>query len=75
MCREIRTPELIDQIRNFIRMSIDTISAQFDVSVGTVPTIIHEELKMQKIAQSLSQGWSKKIRMKYFVMTAGRWSS
>ena len=31
------------------RVSIETISAQFDVSVGTVHTIIHEELKMQKI--------------------------
>ena len=30
-------------------VSIETISAQFDVSVGTVPIIIHEELKMQKI--------------------------
>ena len=31
------------------RVSIETISAQFDVSVGTVHTIIHEELKMQRI--------------------------
>ena len=31
------------------RVSIETISAQFDVIVGTVYTIIHEELKMQKI--------------------------
>ena len=31
------------------RVSIETISAQFDVSVGTVQTIIREELKMQKI--------------------------
>ena len=30
-------------------MSIETISAQFDVSVGTVHTIIREELKMRKI--------------------------
>ena len=30
-------------------MSIETISAQFDVSVGTVHTIISEELKMRKI--------------------------
>ncbi len=29
-------------------MSIETISAQFDVSVGTVHTIIREELKMRK---------------------------
>ena len=31
------------------RVSIETISAQFDVSVGTVHTIIREELKMWKI--------------------------
>ena len=31
------------------RVSIETISAQFDVSVETVHTIIREELKMQKI--------------------------
>ena len=30
-------------------VSTETISAQFDVSVGTVHTIILEELKMQKI--------------------------
>ena len=51
--KEVRTPELIGQIKNFMDkdhcVSIETISAQFDVSVGTVHTIIHEELKMQKI--------------------------
>ena len=51
--KEVRTPELIGQIKNFMdkdrRVSIETISAQFDVSVGNVHTIIHEELKMRKI--------------------------
>ena len=51
--KEVRTPKLIGQIKNFMdkdsRVSIETISAQFDVSVGTVHTIICEELKMQKI--------------------------
>ena len=51
--KEIRTPELIGQIKNFMdkdhHVSIETISAQFDVSVGTVHTIIHKELKMRKI--------------------------
>ena len=51
--KEVRTPELIGQINNFMdkdrRVSIETISAQFDVSVGTVHTIIREELKMRKI--------------------------
>ena len=51
--KEFRTQELIGQIKNFMdkdsRVFIETISAQFDVSVGTVHTIIHEELKMWKI--------------------------
>ena len=51
--KEVRTPELIGQIKNFMdkdcRVSIQTISAQFDVSVGNVHTIICEELKMRKI--------------------------
>ena len=51
--KDDRTPELIGQIKNFMdkdrSVSIETISAQFDVSVGTVHTIIREELKMQKI--------------------------
>ena len=51
--KEVRTPELMGQIKNFMdkdhRVSIETISAQFDVSMGTVHTIIREELKMQKI--------------------------
>ena len=51
--KEVDTPELIGQIKNFMdkdrRVSIETISTQFDVSVGTGHTIIREELKMQKI--------------------------
>ena len=51
--KDVRTPELIGQIKNFMdkdrRGSIETISAQFDVSVGTVHIIIREELKMRKI--------------------------
>ena len=47
--KEVRTPELIGQIKNFMDkdrcVSIETISAQFDVSVGILHTIIHEELK------------------------------
>ena len=49
-CREVRTPELIGQIKNFMDkdrcVSIETISARFDVSVHT---IIRKELKMWKI--------------------------
>ena len=77
--KEVRTPELKGQIKNFIdkdhRVSIETISAQFDVSVGTVHIIIREELKMRKIRAKLSQGCSEKIRNKDVVMTAGRWLS
>ena len=51
--KEVRTPDLIGHIKNFMdkdrRVSIETISAQFDVSVGTVHTIIGLEMKMQKI--------------------------
>ena len=51
--KKVRTPELIGQIKNFMdkdrRVSIETVSAQFDVSVATVHTIIREELKMRKI--------------------------
>ena len=51
--KEVRTPELIGQIKDLIdkdcRVSVETISTQFDVSVRTVHTIIREELKMRKI--------------------------
>ena len=77
--KEVRTPKLIGQIKNFMdkdrRVSIETISAHFDVSVGTLHTMIYEELKMRRIYANLSQGWSEKIRKKDVVMTAGRWSS
>ena len=51
--KEVKTPELIGQIKNFMdkdpHVSIETISAQFDFSVGTAHIIIYEELKMRKI--------------------------
>ena len=51
--KEVRTPKLIGQIKNFMdkdcHVAIEIISAQFDVRVGTVHTIIHEELKIRKI--------------------------
>ena len=51
--KEVRKLELIGQEKNFMdkdrRVSIGTINSQFDISVGTVHTIIREELKMQKI--------------------------
>ena len=51
--KEDRTPELIGQIKNlkdkYHRVCIETISAKFEVSVGTVHTILRKELKMRKI--------------------------
>ena len=51
--KEVRTLELIGQIKNFMdkdrRVSIETLSAQFNVNMETVHTIIREELKMRKI--------------------------
>ena len=51
--KEVNTPELISQIKNFMdkdrRVSIDRIRVQFDISVATVHSIIPEELKMRKI--------------------------
>ena len=51
--KEVRTPEFIGQKKNFMDkdcpVSLEIISAQFDVNVGTVHTIIREELKVQKI--------------------------
>ena len=77
--KEVRTPELIGHIMNFMdkdrRVSIETICAQFDVSVGIVYTIIRKELKMRKICAKFVQGCSEKLRKKDDVMTAGRWSS
>ena len=77
--KEVRTPELIDQIKDFMDkgrcVSIETSSAHFDVSVGTVHTIICEVLKMQKICAKFSQECSEEIRKKDGVMTAGRWPS
>ena len=40
--KEVRTPNLIGQIKNFHRVSMEMISAQFHVCVGTVHTIIRE---------------------------------
>ena len=51
--KEVRSPELIGQITNFMDkvccVSIETISAQFDFSMGTVHINIRVELKTRKI--------------------------
>ena len=78
-CKEVSTPELIGQIKNFIDkdrcVSIETISAQFDVSVGTVHTIIREELKMQKICTKFVPRVLREDQKERRVLTAERWSS
>ena len=71
--KEVRTPELIGQIKNFMnedrRVSIETISAQFDVSVGTVHTIIRKKLKIRGICVKFFPGvlreYQKKRRYHY----------
>ena len=74
--KEVNPPELIGQIKIFMykdrRVSIETIRAQFGVSVGTVHTIICEELKMRKICPKFVP---RMLRKKDVVMTKGRWSS
>ena len=76
--KEVRTPELIGQIKNFMdkgrRVSIETFSAQFDVSVRTVQ-LFARNWRCGRFARSLSQGCLEKIRKKDVVMIAGRLSS
>ena len=73
--KEVRTPELIGQMKNFMdkdrRVSIDPISAQFDVNVGTVYTIISEELKTRKICTKFVPRVVREDQKKDVVMTAG----
>ena len=77
--KEVRTPELIGQIKNFMdkdrRVSIEIISVQFDVSVGTIHTIIHEELKMRKnCAKFVPRVLSEDEKERRFYDSGG-WSS
>ena len=55
--KKVRTPELIGQIKNFMDkdrcVTIEAISAQFVVNVGTILTINSEEVKMQEICVKL----------------------
>ena len=57
--KEVRTPELISQIKNFMdkdrHVSIETISTQFDVSVGTV----HNYSRGTEDAEDLRKVWPK----------------
>ena len=62
--KEVRTPELIGQIKNFmdkdLRVSIETISAQFDVSVVTVHTIIRDVEDLCKVCPKGAQRRSER---------------
>ena len=55
------------------RVSIETISAQFDVSVYT--ELFAKNWRCRGFTRCLSHGFSEKIRNKDVVMRAGRWSS
>ena len=55
------------------RVSIETISVQFDISVYT--QLFARNWKCGRFTRSLSQGCSEKIRKKDVVMTVGRCSS
>ena len=63
-CKEVRTPELIGQIKNLMnkdrRVSIETISAQFDVSVRTVHTIIEDAEDLREVCPKGAQRKSEK---------------
>ena len=67
--KEVRTPELIGQIKNIMDKdscaSIETISPQFAVSVGTVHKIIREELKMRKICAKFVPRISERKKMSW----------
>ena len=74
--KEVRTPELIGQIKNFMdkdrRVPIETSL----MSVWELHTqLFARNWRCGRFAQSLSQGCSEKIRKKDVVMKAGRSSS
>ena len=68
--KEVRTPELIGQIKNFMdkdcRVSIETISAQFDVSVGTVLTIICWTEDVEDLCEVYPKGAQRRSERKAF---------
>ena len=76
--KEVRTPELIGQIKNFtdkdLLVSIETIRAQFDIS-ELYTQLFARNWRCGRFARNLSQGCSEKIRKNDIVMTAGEWSS
>ena len=78
--KEVRTPKLIGQIKNFMDkdhcVSIETIWVHSLMSVWELYTqLFARNWRCGRFVPSLSQGSSEKIRKKDVVMTAGRWSS
>ena len=66
--KEVRTPELIDQIKNFMdkdrRVSIETISAQFDVSVGTVDNYLRGTEDAEDLREVCPKGAQRRSERK-----------
>ena len=77
--KEIRTPELIGLIKNFIdkdrRVSVEKIRHSLMSEWELYTQLFARSWRCGRFARSLSQGCSEKIRKKDVVMTAGRWSS
>ena len=52
--RDVRTPELVDQIELFLnedrRASLRAIATHFEVGEATVHRIVHEDLNMRKVS-------------------------
>ena len=66
--KEVRTPELIGQIKNFMdkdrRVSIETISPQFDASVGTVHNYSREIEDAEDLHEVCLKGVQRKSERK-----------
>ena len=74
--KEVRTPGLIGQIKNFMdrdrRVSMEIITR----TVWELYTqLLARNWRCERFARCLSQECSEKIRKKDVVLTAGRWSS
>ncbi|XP_037800298.1 protein GVQW3-like [Penaeus monodon] len=55
--REVRTPELVKKIRTFVdedrRVSIETISEQFEISTKFVPRVLSDEQKERRDSREM----------------------
>ena len=77
--KEVRTPELIGQIKNFMDKGLSCVYRDNKCSLMSVwelyTQLFARNWRCGRFARSLSQGCSEKIRKKDIVMTAGRWLS